>query len=147
LGKIIIDASVVLKWYLDNEEYGEIAIKLLGEYVSNQSEFFAPSLLEYEVTNGLIIAKRRGRIEDVEVLKALEGFINLDIKLKPLSLYYEKILHYCKIYNVSVYDGSYLALAEHEDIPFVTADKRLYNSAKKVKWVKWLGNFTNKEVI
>ena len=139
--RLVIDASVVLKWYLTDEEYGEKALNLLTKYISNELDFLAPSLLEYEVVNGLIIAQKRGRIKEEKILLAIDGFMDLNIKLKDLSQLYPRVLYYCKIYNRSVYDASYLAVTEREGIAMITGDKRLYNAVKKdLKWVKWLGN-------
>lgn len=138
--QIVIDASVVLKWYLVDEEYSETALKLLEGYVSDRLNLTAPALLEYEVTNGLIIAKRKGRVDDSAVMKALDGFETLNIELKPLSKLHHKVIHYCNTYSITAYDASYLALAESLGIPLVTADRKLYNSVKKIKWTKWLGD-------
>ncbi len=136
--RIVIDASVVLKWYLMDEEYSQKAINLLKKYVSNELDILAPSLLEYEVINGLLVAKKRGGIQEEKILSAIDGFISLKIKLKNLSLFYPKVLYYYKIYNRSVYDASYLAMADEESISLVTADERLYNMVRKD--LKWLGD-------
>ena len=139
---IVIDTSVVLKWYLADEEYSQKALSILDKYVSNELDILAPSLLEYEVMNGLMIAKKRGRIQEKKILTAIEGFISLEIKLINLSLYYPKVIHYSMIYNRSAYDASYLALADDEGISLATADKALFNVVKKdLKWVEWLGDF------
>jgi len=142
LKRIVIDTSVVLKWYLADEEYSQKALSILDKYVSNEIDILAPSLLEYEVINGLIIAKKRGRIQEKKITTAIDGFMSLEIKLINLSLYYPKVIHYCKIYNRSAYDASYLALADDEGISLVTADKGLYTVVKKdLKWVESLGDF------
>lgn len=139
--RTVIDASVVLKWYLADEKYGQKAIGLLDEYLSNELDILAPSLLEYEVINGLIIAQKRARIKKEKILTAIEGFVSLEIKLKNLHLFYPLVLNYCKVYKLSAYDASYLALADEEGIPLVTADEGLYNATKKeLKWVKWIGD-------
>jgi predicted nucleic acid-binding protein len=139
LKQVVIDASVVLKWYLPDEEHGRKALHLLDKYISNEIDFVAPSLLEYEVINGLIIAQRRGRVKEEKLLTAIDGFLNLDIKLKNISNIYTRVLHYCEIYSCSVYDASYLAVAEKEGISMITADERLYNMVKKdLKWARWI---------
>jgi len=141
LKRVVIDASVVLKWYLADERYGQRALNLLEKYLSYELDILAPSLLEYEVINGLIIAQKRGRIKEEKILEAIEGFVNLEINLKNLHLFYTKVLHYCRIFHRSVYDASYLALAEEEGISLITADEGLYNIVKKdLKWVKWIGD-------
>lgn len=140
--RLVIDASVILKWYLTDEEYGQKALNLLDKYISNELDLLAPSLLEYEVVNGLTIAQKRGRIKEEKILLAIDGFMDLKINLKDLSRFYPKVLHYCRIYNCSTYDASYLAIADEEGTAMVTADKRLYDAVKKdLKWVKWLGEF------
>ncbi len=139
--QIVLDASVVLKWFLVDEENGQNALDLLIKFVSNEIEILAPSLLEYEVINGLFIAQKRGRIKDEKLISAIEGFIDLEIKLKDLSHFYSKMMHYRKVYHCSTYDASYLALAEVEKIPMITSDRDMYNAVKKdLKWVKWLGD-------
>lgn len=139
--RLVIDASVALKWYLADEEFGPKALSLLDKYVSNDLEFLAPSLLEYEVVNGLIIAQKRGRIREEKILEAIEGFISLEIKVKDLHLYYPRVLNFSRTYNRSAYDASYLALAAEEAAMFITADRDLYKTVKKdLKWVTWLGD-------
>ena len=139
--RVVLDASVVLKWFLADESYGQRAVSLLYGYIAKELDILSPSLLEYEVVNGLIIAQKRGRIEEEKILTAIDGFIDLGIKLKNLSHFYPRILHYCHVYNRSVYDASYLALAEIEGVSLVTADEGLYNMVKKdLKWVKWIGD-------
>ncbi len=85
--RVVLDASVILKWYLADEEYGQKALGLLYQYISNELEILAPSLLEYEVVNGLFVAQKRGRIKEEKLLTAIEGFIDLEIKLNNLPIY------------------------------------------------------------
>jgi predicted nucleic acid-binding protein len=140
LKRAVLDASVVLKWYLADEDHGQAALDLLDRYLSDNLTIIAPSLLEYEVTNGLVVAQRRGRLREELIISALEGFLNLGIETVRISDLYSRVLHFCRIYNRSAYDASYLALAEAEKIEFITADETLYNAVKKdLKWVKWLG--------
>lgn len=139
--RAVIDASVVLKWFLLDEIYGGKAQSLLNRYIADELEIIAPSLLEYEVMNGLAIARKRGRIPEEKIVTALEGFLHLGIGLVNLSGFYSRVIHFCKAYNRSAYDASYLALAEEDRIPLITADEGLYNSVKKdLNWVKWIGN-------
>jgi predicted nucleic acid-binding protein len=145
LKQSIIDASVALKWYLPDEEYGDKAMGLLKRYIAGDLELIIPSLIEYELANGLIIACRRGRIKEENLVSAMEGFTDLGLRLVNLSGLYAELVRYCKMYNRSAYDASYLALAEREGIDLITADKRFYNSVKEdLSWVKWLGDIHTK---
>ncbi len=141
MNRVVLDASVVLKWYLVDEEYGHHALNLLDHYISNKWEFLAPSLLEYEVINGLILAQKRGRLKEEILRSAIEGFVQLDIKLANLSYFYPRVLYYCKLYGCSAYDASYLGLAETEGVALITGDEKLYHMVEKnIRWVKWIGN-------
>jgi len=139
--RVVVDASVILKWYLLDEEHGEKALEFLNRFVSDDLEIIAPALLEYEVINGLVAARKRGRLQEDLIVSAVEGFMNLGLRMVGLSGLYSRVIHFCKAYNRSAYDASYLALAESGKISFITADETLYNSVKKdLNWVKWLGD-------
>jgi len=139
--RVVLDASVVLKWYLLDEQYGPQALQLLSQYISEDMDITAPALLEYELMNGLAIARRRGRIDEETISVAIEGFLNLGIVLVELSEIYQRITHYCHAYNRSAYDASYLAVAEKKNLHLITADERLFNSVKNdLSWVTWLGD-------
>ena len=141
--RIVIDASVALKWYFADEEYGQKALGILDKYVSKEIDILAPSLLEYELINGLLIAKKRGRIKEEKILMAADGFTSLELNLRNISFFYPKVIEYCSQFNSSAYDSSCLALADEERVPFITADRGLYTAVKKdLKWVEWLGDFS-----
>jgi predicted nucleic acid-binding protein len=145
LKQSIIDASVVLKWYLPDEEYGDKAMGLLKRYIAGDLELISPSLIEYELANGLIIACRRGRIKEENVVSAMEGFTGLGLRLVDVSDLYAELVRYCKRYKLSAYDDIYLALVGREGIDLITADKRFYNSVKvDLSWVIWLGDIHTK---
>jgi len=136
---VVIDASVVLNWYLADEAYSHAALELLDRYISNEVEFSAPSLLEHEVLNGLMIAKKRGRIEQEKVRMAVEGFLGLEIEQQYISSFFPKVVYFSETYSLSAYDASYLAVADEEGIEFITADQDLYTKVKKdLEWVKWI---------
>lgn len=140
--RIVIDASIVLKWYLIDESNSKAALEILERLVFQELCILAPNLLEYEVLNGLQIAGKRGRIPQRMRLLAAEAFLGLGIELRDISSNYEKVLHFSKVYDLTVYDSSYLEVASTEGIDLITADEKLYNKVNNdLKWVKWLGGF------
>lgn len=139
--RIVIDASVVLKWYLSDEEHEDRALDILDAHASDRITLHAPALLEFEVANGLAIAKRLARVGMDDAMKAMEGFIEIDIGLYPLSPLFQKVLDYSDKYTISAYDAAYVALADDLKTQLVTADKRLFNSTRKLRLVKWIGDF------
>jgi len=138
--RAVVDASVILKWYLLDEAHGAQALALLQQCAARELEILAPALLTYELMNGLVIAGRRARLDQDTISLSLGGFMNLGIRFYDISFFAGKILQYCRLYGRSVYDSSYLALAEQEDVDLITADERLFNSVQKdLPWVRWIG--------
>lgn len=139
--RAVVDASVVLKWYLPDEELGEKAMGLLRDNLAGRTELVAPTLLEYEVVNSLVIAGRRGRIGEGLLRQSVAGFVDLQIPLLSLAGLHEQVVGYCERYRCTAYDASYLALAAAAGLPFVTADDALVNRVKKhLNWVKRLSD-------
>jgi predicted nucleic acid-binding protein len=62
--------------------------------------------------------------------------------ISPRLLFYEVTSVLCKhAHRPTAYDGHYLALAEHMNCPFWTADERLFNVVHdKLDRVCWLGH-------
>jgi predicted nucleic acid-binding protein len=137
--RAVVDASVILKWYLLDEVHGEQALALLQKCTARELEILAPSLLTYELMNGLMIAGRRARLDQNTISLSFSGFMSLGITFYDISFFANKILQYCRLYGRSVYDSSYLALAEQEGVELITADERLFSAVQKdLPWVRWI---------
>ncbi len=136
---MIVDASVILSAFFPDEEQSQ-AQALIGDHVTGRVHLVAPSLLLYEVTNGVVQGTRRGRISNEqaeEILAALEG---LAIALEPVS--WQQILPLALHFDRSAYDAAYLALAQAAGQPLVTGDRRMYNAIHDhLDWVKWIGDY------
>jgi len=95
---------------------------------------------ELVILNALLVAERRGRVNEVVTQNAFKAFMDLEISFLGPFLDYQGTISLARSFNRSVYDASYLAVAEKRNFDFVTGDKRLYNAVKeKLKWVKWIG--------
>ncbi|MEW5767117.1 MAG: type II toxin-antitoxin system VapC family toxin [bacterium] len=76
--RLVVDSSVALKWWLDDEEFVEEARAILKKVAASEIELVVLGLWFYEIANGLNVAVRRQRIsskrgaEFVEELQAIE---------------------------------------------------------------------------
>ncbi|MFZ0240660.1 MAG: type II toxin-antitoxin system VapC family toxin [Desulfobacterales bacterium] len=127
---VVVDASVVLKWYLIDEILGEKALSLLENHHMGRIALLAPELLAYELANGLVLAARRGRIAQDVVLDGLKGFWALQVRLVDAGQTYKRLPYWCHTHNLTAYDAAYAATAEIENAILITADDKLWRAVK-----------------
>ena len=134
---VCIDASIVLRYVLMPDD---APVKTVWQtWVKDEINLVAPSLLFYEVTNGLYQQQRNKYLSPETIWKTLE--LSLDL---PITLVNEKNLHLrareiAMQYKLpATYDAHYLALAEWMDIELWTADMRLVKAVQsfELDWVK-----------
>ena len=138
---VVVDASVVLKWQLDDEEYIPQATALRNDfYAQGAIKAIAPYLLIYEVVNGVLTAVRRKRLASHKAPEVMDNFMKLGVELKEVES--KRVLELALEHNLSAYDAAYLATAESEHCELWTADKLFYQAAKAaLPWVKWIGDY------
>lgn len=142
--ELVLDASVILKWYLPDEEYGQHAYNILEQHVAEEVALLAPTILPYEVLSALLVAERMGRVAEGVTRDAFRAFLDLEIVFQDTFSDHADVLSLARSFRRSVYDASYLCLANKKNVDFVTGDKRLYNAVKgKLAWVKWIGDLAD----
>ena len=140
--KAVVDASVIMAALLPDEPAQPAARRVLERYVEGELELLAPTLLPYEIANSLLKAERRPEreVNADAVDEILERLEELDIPLKPIPM--SETVSWARRYDRWAYDAAYLALAEREEAPLVTADKRLFNAVKeRFRWISWVEEF------
>ena len=124
--KLVVDASVAIKWLLD--EAGSAEARGL---VRTGTDLIGPELLLIEVANALWKSARLGRVAPNEALAAIVVLPPAFRQLYPVAPLIEPALELSLRHEHPVYDCIYLALAERESARFVTADARLIALAAK----------------
>ena len=110
---VVADASVVLKWQLDDEDCIPQATALRDDfYVRGAVNVIAPHLLIYEVVNGIATATRQKRVARDKALEALSNLMALGVELREVEP--SRVLEATMRYDLAAYDAAYLALAEVE---------------------------------
>jgi len=134
----VIDASVALKWALDDEEHIAEAIALRDDWVHRaEHRLVAPSLYYYEVINGLCTAARRRRIAAELGAELLRHLLGVGVRLVDPDA--EHVYRVANTYSIAAYDAAYLALAEALDCFLWTGDRLFHaavsGSASRVRWI------------
>lgn len=131
---VVLDASVVLKWYL--KENGSVAAEVWRKkHSSGKVRIYAPTLLCFEVVNALGTKKISTKV----TLAHIEAFLALDISFCDPSVLDTKYwVTLIKEMGISGYDASYIALAKQLSCSFVTADQKLFEKIKSLKFIKLL---------
>lgn len=104
------------------------------------SEAGAASLWPLEVANGLLAAKRRGRLTSADAERCLGILLALPIAIDPVTLSRApgSTRALATKHRLSAYDASYLELAVRLGVPLATRDGAL-RAAAQVEGVVMLG--------
>lgn len=137
---IIIDASVLAKWFLPHEEESKIALKIKEDFTANLASIALPSLVFYEISNLLKSAVLRSRLDREKALKIYQDFLELDFEIYITNKLLLNSLEIAMRYDISSYDASYVALAHYLQIPLFTSDQKLLRKAES-RFVKNLKTY------
>ena len=118
MSSLVIDASVAVKWVIEEEGTTE-ALALRDRALA------APDLLIAECANILWKKVRRNELSEQEALFAAGLLARADIELMAMRPYLEAAVRIAVALDHPAYDCIYIALAEAEELRFVTADMSL----------------------
>ncbi|MGE0259437.1 MAG: type II toxin-antitoxin system VapC family toxin [Alphaproteobacteria bacterium] len=125
---LVIDASITLSWYFEDEQT-PASLDILRDASVNGA--IVPSLWRLEVASAFQSALRRKRItvefRDLS-LRDLETLaISIDAETDRHA--WARTLRFADRFGLTVYDASYLELADRLGIPLATGDASLAHAA------------------
>ena len=124
----VLDASVILKWFVEEEDSDQ-ALKLREEFYTGAREIVVPDLLLFEVANAL---RYNPSFTAKDVQEAVDTLFAMEIEIiTPTSSLLSKTIELAKDFDVTCYDAAYLALAEGLGFEFITADERFYRKVSE----------------
>lgn len=122
----VVDASIVVKWFVKEEWSNEAASLLEAE-----AALIAPELLFAEVCNALWAMHRRGDIGGEDLAEATDALraapVGVPFSMRQLAASSARL---AIDLDHPVYDCFYLALAVQEQYPVVTADARFHEKVR-----------------
>ncbi len=135
---IIVDTSVVTKWYAQKEEGDlEPAFRLLDACSEGELTLICPTIILLELANVLYLGKKLDRTLCLASVRSLE---NLCTKLVDIDDA-ERIVTIMYDHALASYDAAFVSLAIAENIPLVTADYKHHKKSISPHIV-WLSEFT-----
>lgn len=121
---LVIDASMTLSWYFDDEQsaHGDAILEHVGA-----SRAFVPGIWPLEIANSLRSGLRRKRLTldyrdaVIEKLRALPIVVDPD----TADAAWSRTLRLSDALGLTVYDAAYLELAQRLRLPLATLDAQL----------------------
>ncbi len=127
MDKSILDASVIIKWFI-KEEGSNQADLYLERLSKREIVIIVPELLFYEVGNTLTSYK----VQEDHSNYIAKKLYALPFEIKQIDFtYFRKIMHNAKTFGISFYDAAYITLMEEEHCEFITADRKLFQKVNK----------------
>lgn len=122
--RLVVDASVVLKWFKAEDEVEvEAAMALLRDFEAGRLVLAAPALLPLELIN---VLGRRAQWPEQELRAAAARLDRLGLQIIDTDLV---VVAGWVARGLSAYDAAYVAVAEQIGVPLVTADARILDVA------------------
>lgn len=128
---IVVDASVALKWFVE-EDGSPAALSLLA----GADRLLAPELVIAEMCNAAWRMSRIGRMtkEQAAIVAAQAG--QLFHERVPLDLLSARATEIALRLDHPAYDCFYLSLAEQRAAQVVTADRRFFEKTRATRWAE-----------
>lgn len=128
MSDLVLDASLALRWFLEDETDRKYGMEILASLSSKRA--LVPTLWFYEIGNGLLMAYRRKRIP----LEQLDGFLSR-LKALPIDVaprtpsQLSELPGLAQRYGLTNYDAAYLDAAIVGRLPLATSDGSLRKAA------------------
>lgn len=128
----VLDASVTLAWYFEEERTADSEVLLDRVAISGA---LVPLIWRYEVANGLLVAVRRGRIAADYRDASLADLDRFPITIDRTGIdgvAWAATLSVADRWALTVYDAAYVELAQRREMPLATRDRAMRIAAQSL---------------
>jgi predicted nucleic acid-binding protein len=126
---LVLDSSMCLAWCFEDER-GPRVLAIIDRVIEEGA--IVPCLWRYEIGNGLLMAQRRQRLDAARrtaILATLDAF-GIAEDREPEGDPWKATAKLADLYGLTVYDASYLELAQRRRLPLATLDTALQRAAE-----------------
>lgn len=135
----VLDTSVVIKWFHHRaEEATEAALALRGAYLNGLVEVAVPDLSIYEFANAL---KSKAGLTAADTAQMVVSLWALGFSVVPVMPDRSTAaVELAYRHDLTIYDATFLALAQELSASFITADRALYEKVADLDGVVLLSS-------
>jgi predicted nucleic acid-binding protein len=139
---LVIDASVAIKWYLDDEDFVDVARSVLYDAAARRIRLRVPGHFHFEVANALRAAVQSKRIEHEPGYRSINNLLRLPISSASDPNLILNAYQFAQRFDCTLYDAAYVALADATQSPLVYADRKLQVSlAGRFPHARWIARY------
>jgi predicted nucleic acid-binding protein len=141
-GPIVLDTSVIIKWFRQDEILARLALALRRAYLTGRISITLPSLVAYELAN---VLRYKADLSTEQVQAAVRSLFDMQMRwILPAVGVMEEAVEIARGYDTTVYEATFAALAGALEATFVTADERLVRKLETFPRVRFLGEWERK---
>jgi len=122
--EIVADASAFLAVVLNESDRDWVIHKTTGR------SMVSPEVLPYEIGNALIAMKRKGRLNDREILRAFDLTQRIAVRLVSVKIH--EAIKIAVRFNIYAYDAYYLQCCIENKLSLISLDDRMCDIAGRL---------------
>jgi predicted nucleic acid-binding protein len=136
--RVVLDTSVVLKWFRQGEALADRALALRTAYLDEQIQITVPFLLAYELAS---VLRYKGDPETARVQDAVTSLFDMGLEwVAPTERTMRRGVFLARECDLTLYDAAFVVLAEASDATLISADERLVRRLETRPFVRLLGD-------
>lgn len=134
MDKVVVDSSVLVKWFVE-EDNSDKAKQLLDNHVEEKITLYVPGIAILELVNALFY---RVFFDSDRLSEVAKTFYRLELEIVSISeILVSSVIERMLKNKIASYDALFIALAEQEKCPLITADRKHHRReiSKRIRYL------------